>query len=254
VHISPAGARVVAWAGAVVFAASLTYFLFSYLFTFGEMTAGGAALVPVATDVALFSGFALHHSVCARERVRAWMARVFPPTLERSIYVWVASLMLIAVCAMWQPVPGVAWQINGPAIWVLRGVQLAGIWLSLRGAAVIDVWELAGVRQPSIPAARPRTLEHGGVASRAGAAGTETWDFKTDGPYGWIRHPIYLGWFLMVFAVGTMTMTRLLFAVTSSVYILIAIPLEERSLLRASGGAYETYAREVRWKLLPYVF
>ena len=51
-----------------------------------------------------------------------------------------------------------------------------------------------------------------------------------------------------------MTMTRFVLAATSSVYLLIAIPLEERSLRRSSGGAYDRYMREVRWKLLPHVF
>jgi protein-S-isoprenylcysteine O-methyltransferase Ste14 len=81
-----------------------------------------------------------------------------------------------------------------------------------------------------------------------------SWEFKTDGPYGWVRHPIYLGWFLIVFAVPAMTMTRVVFAVISGIYILIAIPLEERSLRRASRGSYDAYADLVRWKLVPWVY
>jgi protein-S-isoprenylcysteine O-methyltransferase Ste14 len=69
-----------------------------------------------------------------------------------------------------------------------------------------------------------------------------------------VRHPIYSGWFLLVFSVPVMTMTRFVFALTSSVYLLIAIPLEERSLRLSSSGAYDRYMREVRWKLLPRVF
>jgi protein-S-isoprenylcysteine O-methyltransferase Ste14 len=59
---------------------------------------------------------------------------------------------------------------------------------------------------------------------------------------------------LFVFAVPVMTMTQLVFAVTSSVYLLIAIPLEERSLRHSTAGAYEQYMKQVRWKLLPHVF
>ena len=51
-----------------------------------------------------------------------------------------------------------------------------------------------------------------------------------------------------------MTMTRFVFAVTSSLYLLIAIPFEERSLRHTSSGAYDRYMREVRWKLLPHVY
>ena len=78
-------------------------------------------------------------------------------------------------------------------------------------------------------------------------------EFKTAGPYGWVRHPIYLGWILVVFAVGTMTMTRVVFAGISSLYILIAIPLEERTI-RAHAPAYDDYMRKVPRKLIPGLY
>ena len=68
-----------------------------------------------------------------------------------------------------------------------------------------------------------------------------------------MRHPIYLGWILLVFGVGTMTMTRLVFAAVSTVYLLIAIPFEERTL-RAHSGAYDDYIRRVPWKLIPRIY
>ena len=249
-----------AWAGAALFAASLSYFLFTYVVTFGEITAGAITGRAIAVDIALFSVFALHHSVFARERVRGWIARAVSPRLERPMYVWAASLMLIAVCALWQPIPGAAWRIEGPAAWIFPIVQLAGVWLTLRSAAVIDIWDLAGVRVsggPEGPPPRDETPE----TSRP-ARGSETnwelgvgsWEFQTKGPYGWVRHPIYLGWLLLVFPVATMTNSRLLFAVVSSAYIVLAIPFEERSLRRASGGSYADYMRQVRWKLIPGLY
>ena len=69
-----------------------------------------------------------------------------------------------------------------------------------------------------------------------------------------MRHPIYSGWFLIVFSVTPMTMTRLVFAVVSCAYVLLAIPLEERTLRNSSEGAYDRYARQVRSKLLPGVY
>ena len=35
-----------------------------------------------------------------------------PASLERSTYIWIASLLLIAVCALWTPVPDVAWDVG----------------------------------------------------------------------------------------------------------------------------------------------
>jgi protein-S-isoprenylcysteine O-methyltransferase Ste14 len=51
-----------------------------------------------------------------------------------------------------------------------------------------------------------------------------------------------------------MTMTRLVFAITSSLYLLIAIPFEERSLRHSSQGGYDQYMRKVRWRLVPRLF
>jgi protein-S-isoprenylcysteine O-methyltransferase Ste14 len=251
VNAPRAGACTFAWAGAALFAASLSYFLFSYAFTFAEITTGAVSPADVAVNVALFTAFALHHSLFARERVRAWVSRTLSAAVERAAYVWAASLMLIAVCAWWRPLPGLAWQLRGAWEWLPILAQLAGIALTLRSAVVIDVWDLAGVRQASTPNSQLPTPKK---TSNPGELEVGNWEFRTEGPYGWVRHPIYLGWFLIVFCVGTMTMTRLLFAVTSAVYILIAIPFEERSLQRASVGAYDQYMKAVPWKLIPGVY
>ena len=235
-------------AGALTFAASLLFFLYSYLVTFALPFAGPMRLAPVVWNASIFSVFALHHSVFAREGVRAWIGRVVPAGLERSVYVWIASLLLVAVCRLWQPVAGIAWQLSGGWSALLWVVQAAGVWLTLRGAGVIDIFELNGMRQ-----VQPRSRDD---AAAPGFTTPEfkTPDFKTSGPYGWMRHPIYTGWFLLVFAVTPMTSTRLVFAVVSCAYLIAAIPLEERSLRRSSGGAYDAYMRKVPWKLLPGVF
>jgi protein-S-isoprenylcysteine O-methyltransferase Ste14 len=226
--------RACAWGGTLLFFASLSYFLYAYVITFNETSSGSGAGGAAATNVLLFTAFALHHSIFARERVRARAARVVPPELERSVYVWIASLLFLAVCALWQPVPGVAWAVTGPLRWALVVLQAAAIWLILRSATMLDVLELSGVRQLE-PAPHPVV-------------------FKTSGPYGWIRHPIYTGWILFVFCAPVMTMTRLVFAIVSSAYLLIAIPFEERSLAATSAAAYQRYSHRVRWKLIPGLY
>src|SRR5262245_34341170 len=206
-------ARAFVWIGGLLFVVSLVYTGMAYVAAFGRPASGADVWRPIAIDALLLSVFAIHHSVFARERVRARVAACVSPKLERSVYVWVASLMLIAVCALWQPVPGVAWRVTGAAAWILHGLQIAGVAIKLWSAALIDGLELAGLRQLE---ASPGSNE-----------------FRAIGPYSWVRHPIYLGWFLMVFAAPTMTATRLVFAITSSAYLLVAIPFEERSLLAA---------------------
>ncbi len=61
-----------------MFAASLAFFLYSYLVRFGRPAAGASVLVPVAIDTALFTLFALHHSLFARPFVKRWLFGVRP--------------------------------------------------------------------------------------------------------------------------------------------------------------------------------
>ena len=232
----------IAHTGLLAFGAALAYFVYCYAVVFGRSAPGAIDPAAIAIDVALFTAFAFHHSVFARDACRRRVTAVAGP-LERSVYVWIASALFAAVCAAWRPVAGVAWGVDVPIIaWSLAAAQAFGVWLSLRSAVLIDIWALSGVKQLNA------------ATDSGGQVLPDPPQFLARGPYGWVRHPIYLGWFLMVFAVPVMTTTRLVFAVTSSAYLLVAIPLEERSLRRASQGGYDRYMRQVRWRLLPGVY
>ena len=165
-------------------------------------------------------------------------------SLERSTYIWIASLLLIAVCALWTPVPDVAWDVDGPWRWL---IQISGGCLTICSAATLDVRELAGVADPvgeRLPAV------DGNSNRGTGPPPSTVGEFRTGGPYGWVRHPIYAGWFLSVFGVVPMTMTRLTFAVVSGLYVLIAIPPPEEHSMRAGpGDAYRRDAAQARWRL-----
>lgn len=69
--------------------------------------------------------------------------------------------------------------------------------------------------------------------------------FVTPGPYRLVRHPLYVGWLLAFWATPTMRGAHLFFAVMTTAYILVAIRLEERDLLREHGGVYADYRRRV---------
>ena len=248
--------------GAGVFVVSLSYFLLSYWTTFGRTSGGPIGMASVVWNVVLFSGFASHHSLFAREPVRRLLTRALPH-LERSVYVWIASLLFIGVCWMWQPVAGTLWELHGAAPLALAVLHIGGIALSVYSAALIDVFELAGIRQLNAQRPTPNSqplptpnsqLRPTPNAQLGPTANAQPFEFKTRGPYGWVRHPIYLGWFLIVFSVGTMTMTRFVFAVVSCAYVLVAIPFEERSIRASAGGAYDRYVRQVPRKLIPGLY
>ena len=77
---------------------------------------------------------------------------------------------------------------------------------------------------------------------------------QTEGPYRLVRHPLYLGWTLIVFGVAHMTGDRLTFAALTSIYLLAAIPFEERSLVQSFGESYVQYRARVRWRMLPFIY
>ncbi len=177
-----------------------------------------------------------YHSVLARTGAKERLTRIVSSAMERSLFVWIASLLFIGVCAFWQPVPGALWRAQGAAAWGLRALTLVGAWLTLQSAAMLDMFELAGTRAFMTP--RP-------AASQA---------LKAYGPYALVRHPIYLAWLFLVWTPATMNGTRLVFAAVSTLYLVVAIPFEERSLRASFGPAYAAYATRVRWRLVPGVY
>ena len=227
---------VFAIAGALVFVGSLFYFVARY--AWGMDGAPSGATVPaVLFNVVLFTVFALHHSGFARTGAKDWIRRTWPPALERSVYTWVASLLFIGVCGYWQPVDGLWWKVEGWSRTLMHGGQLAAVAFILVSARRLDVLDLAGVRQV-LDAGRSRTSS----------------DLDTTGPYGIVRHPIYLGWVLFVWLAPTMNGSRATFALVSCFYLFIAVPFEERDLRRTFGKAYERYSATVRWRILPLLY
>ena len=213
-----------------MFAASLGVCAWSYVFMMGRQTPP-AGWEPLVVDAALITVFALHHSLFARERVKAWLTLRVPASLLRSVYVWVASLLLLLVFVLWRPIGGQLYTVTGIPAAALAAVQLAGLWITARGVARIDPLELAGIR----PAAEAQGLQ-------------------VTGPYHWVRHPLYLGWLLMVFGAAHMTGDRLAFAAVTTTYLVVAIPWEERSLRRSFGEEYVRYMRDVTWRMIPFIY
>ena len=74
------------------------------------------------------------------------------------------------------------------------------------------------------------------------------------GPYGVVRHPIYLGWLLIVWPAPTMSPSHAVFAAISTAYLIVATFYEERSLHETFGPAYADYARKVPRKMIPGIY
>jgi protein-S-isoprenylcysteine O-methyltransferase Ste14 len=58
----------------------------------------------------------------------------------------------------------------------------------------------------------------------------------------------------MVFGAPHMTGDRLAFAALTTGYLIAAIPWEERSLRQSFGDDYIRYCRDVKWRMIPFIY
>ena len=202
----------------------------------GPAVGAGPWPLALAVNLSLVLAFGLQHSIMARPTFKRWWARFVPDPAERSTYVLMSNLCLIALFVLWQPLSAVAWDVRHPlgraALWALFG---AGWSLVLVTTLLINHFDLFGLRQVWL---HLRGREYAAPG------------FVTPAFYRQVRHPLYVGWLMAFWATPTMTVGHLLFAVGTSAYIFVAISFEERNLLEAYGEAYRAY-RERTPMLIP---
>ena len=221
----------------------ISYFVFfaTFLYTIGFI---GNLLVPksidatptmpigpaLAIDVGLLGLFAVQHSVMARQWFKRWITKFIPQAAERSTYVLASSLALIALVAFWQPLGGVVWHVESTVAQAFIYTAFALGWaLVLVSTFVINHFDLFGLRQAWL-AFTGRVYK--------------PLEFRLPVLYRIVRHPLYCGFFIAMWATPTMTVAHLVFAALASGYIVIGTMLEERDL-RREHPQYAQYARNV---------
>ena len=188
----------------------------------------GAAVI---TDVVLVALFGLQHSVMARQGFKRNWTRIVPWPIERSVYVLFASAALIILFSLWRPIGGMVWDVANPTAQViLWALFLAGWGIVLLSTFLINHFELFGLQQAWLH-----------LRNREPAKPV----FHQPLFYKWVRHPLYLGFFLAFWATPAMSYGHLLLAAGMSVYMRIAIRYEERDLVRLFGSDYEDYRSRV---------
>jgi protein-S-isoprenylcysteine O-methyltransferase Ste14 len=184
-----------------------------------------------AVNSLLLGVFAVQHSVMARPAFKRWWTRYVPEVIERSTYVLISDVLMIALFVLWQPMGGVVWDVHNPAArMILYASFAAGCLIVVGSSFAISHFDLFGMRQVWLYfRGKPYT----------------TLDFAIPGPYRYVRHPLYVGWFLTFWATPTMTAAHLLFATLTGVYMLVAIRFEERDLVAHFGEHYARYREQV---------
>jgi len=191
----------------------------------------GPFLESLIVNTLLLGLFAIQHSVMARPGFKRWWTRLVPTSIERSTYVLFSSLALLLLYWQWRPMPEPVWTVQNPiAAAALTATSLFGWVLLVLSTFMLSHFELFGLSQ---------------VFARLFRKDLPAAKFHTPLLYRVVRHPIYLSFLLAFWATSAMTVGHLLFALATTGYILIAIQLEERDLIRMFGDQYRRYRARV---------
>jgi protein-S-isoprenylcysteine O-methyltransferase Ste14 len=191
---------------------------------------GGSVEHPLAAaliDLALIAIFGLQHSLMARPAFKRRWTAIVPSAFERATYVHAANAALFLLVLCWQPIPTVLWHAQAPLLRDALWLAFALGWIILfAGAWSFGLADLLGLTQiwswyRRRPAPPPR--------------------LKTQWLYKWLRHPMYVGVLLGVWATPHMTVGHALLAAGFTLYVLIAIRYEERDLARTFNAAYRLW-------------
>ena len=185
----------------------------------------------LAINAGLLALFALQHSIMARSWFKCSWTRIVPPVAERSTYVLFSSIALILLFWQWRPIGGVVWQVDSElgqtAIYL---VYATGWMLLLLATFLINHFDLFGLHQVYLHFIGQ---DYSGL------------EFRTPGLYSVVRHPTCFSWLCIFWATPRMTLAHFVFALATTGYILMAIPLEERDLTLAYGDEYRRYKLQV---------
>jgi methanethiol S-methyltransferase len=183
----------------------------------------------LAINLGLLAAFAVQHSGMARPAFKRWWTRIVPEAAERSTYVLLSSLALVALYVFWEPMGGVIWVASDGLVRnAVIGLYLFGWLLLLYTTFLIDHFDLFGLAQVW------RHLR--GDTYRPPV-------FHTPSLYKIVRHPLYIAWLIIFWAAPVMTLAHLVFAIMTTAYILIAIRFEEHDLVTTFGKDYENYRK-----------
>lgn len=234
----------------VVYVLFFAAFLYLVAFMGGDMTgfigapntldAGASPLAgspPALVNIGLLLLFGVQHSVMARAGFKKVWTKIIPEAAERSTYVLATVIVLAVLYYYWIPMPSIVWSIEAP-LWsaLVTALFFIGVGLVLLSTFLINHFELFGLLQgwlnfKKLEAAKPQ--------------------FRTPSLYKHVRHPLYLGFLIALWATTHMTAGHLLFSAIWSAYIFVAIGYEERDLIATFGERYHDYMSKVP-SILPF--
>jgi protein-S-isoprenylcysteine O-methyltransferase Ste14 len=171
----------------------------------------GAAL---AWDAFLSLVFFVQHSGMVRRSFRERLSSVLPARYDGVFYAICSGLTLMLAVVLWQRVDTPVFRLEG----VVRWIAVACSWLA--AALLVVSGHLGGGSIPSTP-------------------------FIVDGPYRWVRHPLYACILALLWVRPEMMADGLLLSILWSGWIVVGTVLEERDLVADFGDVYRRYQHQV---------
>jgi protein-S-isoprenylcysteine O-methyltransferase Ste14 len=182
-------------------------------------------------NLLLMVAFGLQHSIMARPAFKKKWTKLIPPAIERSTFVLATGLVLGPVLVLWQPMSNTVWNVSAPGIrWALIGLAVAGWAYLFLASFAINHFELFGLRQ---------VYQYSRGKEITPVPFKERWMYRFD------RHPIMTGALIGLWVTPEMHLDHLLFAIMATLYIVIGVYFEERSLRRQWGATYDDYCKRV---------
>ena len=182
-------------------------------------------------DTLLCLLFFTQHSIMVRRGFRLWLTQTVRVDLHRALYASASGFCLLILAGLWQPVGPALWTPPVLIRWAMVSVFLAagaGTWWGSRSLGEFDA---LGVK-PALQA----------FDSQKPLAATP---FTVNGPYRWVRHPLYLFSLIIIWSCPVFTADRLLHNTLWTIWIIIGATMEERDLVDCFGEAYRSYQNTV---------
>ena len=191
----------------------------------------------VAADIGLLLLFGLQHSLMARDFFKDNIISKLSGSEKASLYSIASSLFLILIFYFWQPVDTLVWDFKeGVAFWVMSTLYVLGWSFAFVSSFLIDHFELFGLHQ--------------GYRAFKNLPEPEL-SFQTKLFYNYVRHPIQLGTIIGLWATPSMSLGHFLLSAGFTVYVVIGLYFEEKSLVKTFGEEYRRYQKEVPM-LIPF--